>query len=90
MAAGLTIATALAGVVAANVVASLKSAERTHQVMYTVGIAFAWDLFIIQTLCAAVQAFVILNLGQEEYEGRKRITGFKSFLVNEDILCALQ
>lgn len=77
----------IVGVVLANVLAARKVTEETHQVMYTVALAFAWDFFVVQVIYGLVQMCLIRSWKAKQLvsERIEEPTGITAILMNRDI-----
>ena len=81
----MTITVAVVSLVIANVLAALNNTERTHQIMYTIAIATAWDFFVIQATWALIQASIIWNLKSDQRKGKEPVNGCIKLILNWDI-----
>ena len=78
----------ITGIVLSNVLASKKDTKETYQIMYTIAIAFCWDILIIQMICAVIQSMLILSIRAEQRKGNVTnvFIGITGCLVNKDIV----
>ena len=76
---------ALGAFVLANLWATGEQTEDTYDIMYTVAIAFGFDILVIQTAFAVVQMLILRHVGAVQQEGDSRIRRFLRLLISREL-----
>jgi hypothetical protein len=85
----LTGAVIVISAIVANLIAADKSTEDTYEIMYTISIAYAIDIVLLQGLVAIFQVVAIKQLGTAPQEIESKFRRFCRYLINKDITNAL-
>ncbi len=76
---------AVAGFVLANLWASGKQTEDTYEIMYTVAIAFGFDVLLVQAIFAVVQLLLVKYVGTTQMDSDSRLRRFLRMLISREM-----